>query len=268
MRHENRRSIITITTDFGNTDHYVGAMKGVILSINPGAIIVDITHEVEHYNIFQAAFVIRNIMDYFPENTVHLVVVDPGVGSNRRPIAVEAYGSIFVGPDNGIFSFVYSESEEYRVFEIENADYMHKSVSNTFHGRDIFAPAAAKLSMTNAIDEIGREVIDPVTCGLDKPIVSDRKIFGSILYVDSFGNLVTNISSDLVSGIPTIRIGERTIYGVSQSYSESKKGEILAIKGSSGFIEISVNQGRASDYFEIKNLKIEILILEKSKLPK
>jgi hypothetical protein len=239
--------IITLATDFGLKDHYVGAMKGVILSINPDAILTDITHEIPPHSIFDAAFTLMNFYRYFPVGTIHVVVVDPGVGGKRKPIAVEADGNFFVGPDNGVFTFVYRLSKRYRAYKITDSKYVLSRISNTFHGRDIFAPAAAHLSLGVPVEDLGKKVGKPVTLEIKEPVVRGEEIIGEFIHVDSFGNLVTNIPSNLIKGKSKIHIGRRVVEGVSKSYSDVSKGELLAIIGSSGFLEISMNQGRASD---------------------
>lgn len=241
------KRIVTITTDFGLEDHYVGAMKGAILSINPDARIIDISHEIPPHDIFKGAFTLRNFYRYFPKGTIHVAVVDPGVGSQRKPIAVEADGAIFVGPDNGVFSFIYRGSKSVKVFEITNSKYMLSDVSFTFHGRDIFAPAAAHLSLGVSVEDLGKRVRKPVELPIKEPEVRKNEIIGEFIYLDSFGNLVTNIPSDLLKHESTIFIGKRVIKGISKSYADVSIGKLVAVLGSSGFLEISVNQGRACD---------------------
>lgn len=251
--------IITLTTDFGLKDHYVGTMKGVILSINPDAVITDITHEIPPYDIFNAAFALRNFYRYFPEGTVHVVIVDPGVGSKRKPVVIEADKNIFVGPDNGVFTFVCREAKAVRVFEISNPRYVLADISSTFHGRDIFAPAAAHLSTGVPPDELGEKIKRPVKLPVREPEVRGNEIVGEIVYTDYFGNLVSNIPDNLIKPGSKIYVGNNIVKGVSRSYADVPKGEILAIIGSSGFLEISVNQGRASDVIDIGKGTIIVL---------
>jgi S-adenosyl-L-methionine hydrolase (adenosine-forming) len=241
------RRIITLTTDFGLKDHYVGAMKGVIVSINPDVLIIDITHEIPPQDIFKGAFTLRNFYRYFPEGTIHIVVVDPGVGSRRKPIVLEADKNIFVGPDNGVFTFICHESKSIKAFEISNPKYILSNVSSTFHGRDIFAPAAAHISLGISIEDLGRNVKKNVGLSIKEPEIQRDEIIGEFIYADSFGNLITNIPSDLIKPKSRIYIGKRIIDGISKSYADAPEGELLAIIGSSGFLEISVNRGRASD---------------------
>ena len=252
------RRIITLTTDFGLSDPHVGSMKGVIYSINPNALITDITHDIPSHDVFKAAFILRNFIPYFPEETINLVVVDPGVGSSRRAIAVEADNKYFVGPDNGVFTFVYMDANSYAVFEITDPKYMLKNISSTFHGRDIFAPVAGHISIGVSIKDLGKEVTDPVKIHIKEPEVSSDEIIGEVVYVDSFGNLITNISGKLVNSGSQIYIDDIFIESVSKSYSDVPEGELLAIIGSSGFLELSVNQGRASELINAKTSKIRI----------
>jgi S-adenosyl-L-methionine hydrolase (adenosine-forming) len=251
-------SIITLTTDFGLNDHYTGVMKGVILGINPAAEIVDITHTIDSYNIVEAAFRLMSFYSYFPEGAVHVVVVDPGVGGERKSIAVEAGGYFFVGPDNGVFSLIYENINPRRIVEITNPKYMFKSVSNTFHGRDIFAPAAAYISSGLKLRKLGSEVTSPELLNIPKPSVEDNEISGEIIYSDHFGNLVTNIPGKLVDKDSKVRIGRARIDRISESYSDEAKGELLAIIGSTGLLEISVNQGSAKEFFKMKLPSIRV----------
>lgn len=244
-------NIITLTTDFGLKDHYVGAMKGVMLSVNENASPVDVTHCIDSHDIRAASFVVGNSYRYFPEKTVHLVVVDPGVGSERRPLAVLADGHFFVGPDNGVFSSVIRSCEDFSAREIKNSDYFLKEISSTFHGRDIFAPVAAHLSLGVSFSEIGPQIQDPEVFPSDGYSINGNEIRGTVVYTDKFGNLVTSIPTEAVgSGAGAlVTVGGKQVAGISESYSSVEPGEILAVGGSCGYIEISVNQGRACDIF-------------------
>ncbi|MGH7885453.1 MAG: SAM hydrolase/SAM-dependent halogenase family protein [Thermodesulfobacteriota bacterium] len=252
------KRIITVTTDFGVKDQYVGVMKGVILSINCDAVIVDITHDIEPHSIVPAALIIKNSYKYFPEKSIHLVVVDPGVGSARRAIAASCNNHFFVGPDNGVFSLVFKESSDLKVFELENKNYFLEDVSSTFHGRDIFSPAAAHLSNGVSISKFGKKIKDPVTLFVKDYVIDNKLIRGEVIYKDSFGNLITNIPSRLVNKDSEIRINDILIEGISQYYSSVSEGSLLAIKGSTGNLEISVNKGSAFKFFNIDNLEIFI----------
>ncbi len=246
--------IITLTSDFGLADHYVGSMKGVILGINSDVVIVDISHEIPKYDIVRAALLIGNFYAYFPKDTIHVVVVDPGVGSERKPIAIESEQGIFVGPDNGVFSLILEQ--ECSVYDISNPDFMLKDISSTFHGRDIFAPAAAHLSRGADINQIGGELSSPKLISINKPQVLESEIIGEVIYKDSFGNLITNIPGEMINEESQIIIDDHIIDTVASSYNDVSRGEVLAIIGSSGFLEIAVNQGSASEH--IKSDKVTV----------
>lgn len=248
--------IITLSTDFGLADHYVGSMKGAILDINPESSIVDITHEIPKYDITKAAFIIQNFYKYFPEDAIHVVVVDPGVGSERKPIIVETDQGTLIGPDNGVFSCVLEESGSSRVFEISSREHMLEDLSSTFHGRDIFAPVAAHLSLGVDVNELGKIFSSPTLLNLGKPQILDNEVVGEVIYEDSFGNLITNIPGDILERTSKIDLDGTIISSISSSYQDVSKGELLAIVGSSGLLEISVNQGSASKI--IKGRKITV----------
>jgi len=253
-------AIITLTTDFGIDDAYVAAMKGVILDINPGATIVDISHSIEPQDIRQGAFVFSTAYTYFPQDTVHLVVVDPGVGGPRRAIILETANAIFVAPDNGVLSYVVQASTRKRIsratlmklppelqaFEITNSKYWHHPVSSTFHGRDIFAPVAAHISLGKPLNELGRAITSVNVFPLPRPQPdADGNLIGHVLHIDRFGNLITDITSqDLPSGKFRIEIAGRRIASLSQSYEPAQ--ELLALIGSSGRLEIALKGGCAS----------------------
>ncbi len=254
------RRIVTLTTDFGIKDHYVGAMKGVMLTINPDILIVDITHQIPPQDIFSGAFTLRNFYRYFPEGTIHVAVIDPGVGTRRKPIALEVGGYIFIGPDNGVFTFVCRESKSIRAFEISNPKYVLPNVSHTFHGRDIFAPAAAHISLGTSLEGLGERVKKPVMISVKEPEIRSGEIIGEFIYTDSFGNLISNIPAKLIKTRSRIYVGKRVINGISKSYADGRKGELIAIIGSSGLLEISVNQGRAYDVIRNNGKKSEGLM--------
>ena len=250
------KQIITLTTDFGDQDHYAGSMKGVILGINAGVIIVDITHKIQRHDIFKAAFTVRGFYSYFPDDAIHVVVVDPGVGGDRRPIVVETGHGVFVGPDNGVFTLLMDNCDKFNVYEVTNDEYMLNNVSNTFHGRDIFAPVAAHLSSGIEPKELGNPIKAPFKLRIKQPVVSDTEIIGNVIYTDSFGNLITNISSDLVDGYSKVKIGDIIVDTVAKSYQNVAKGELIAIIGSSGFLEIAVNQGSAADIIKDDEIRV------------
>ena len=249
--------VITLMTDFGTNDHFVGVMKGVILNINPKVQIVDITHAVPPQDIHGAAFLINSTYRYFPDGTIHVVVVDPGVGSRRRAIICQTDTAYFVCPDNGVLSYILSGNTTHRVVALDNTSYRLSEVSNTFHGRDIFAPAAAHLSRGVSLSQFGDAVNNVVRLPIQIPQVTKTAMVGSVIWVDHFGNLITNLTSDMLESFGVensfvIRAGKAEICRLNCSYAESKKSECLAIIGSSGYLEISVNQESAAQVLGLK----------------
>lgn len=243
--------IITLTTDYGTSDHLVGVMKGVMLKINPDAIFVDISHGVMPFDILDGALTIGQAYNHFPPKTIHVVVVDPGVGSQRRPILVTGDQHYFVAPDNGVLSMVYEREPKVTVRHIIAEHYFLNPLSTTFHGRDVFAPVAAWLSKNWQTPSFGEEVSDYVRFTLPKPKVAGSTIRGVVLKVDNFGNLITNLTPEDVPQVVTggnfkITAGSREIDKMSQNYAQGAPGELLAVIGSSGFLEISVNKGNAA----------------------
>jgi hypothetical protein len=241
--------LITFTTDFGTADHFVGAMKGVILGIAPRVQMVDITHEIEPYSVNEAAFVIAQAWRYFPKRTVHVVVIDPGVGSARRPILVEAGGQFFIAPDNGVLSMIY-DSSPHKARVISNPKVMNKVISRTFHGRDVFAPAAAHLVRGVAPAKFGKLIQDYVRSStFQARQVSRNKYSGAILKVDRFGNLITNLHIDNFPGVKTrpfeLRAGLERIHRLALTFAETAIGDLFVIVGSSGYLEIAANQSSA-----------------------
>ncbi len=235
--------IVTLCTDFGNKEPYAGIMKGVILTIDPSARIVDITHEIEPQDIREAAFVVNDYRGYFPSGTVHIAVVDPTVGSSRRPVVICREGHFFVGPDNGTFSLIVDETSE--IYSIENRDYMLDKVSPTFHGRDVFAPVAARLSQGLAPGVLGTRITDPIMLSGIHPVITDDILTGDIVRFDRFGNAITNIAREkfesFVKDRPYgINVGELSFASLNRSYYE---GEYICLTGSSGYIEFGIFQG-------------------------
>jgi S-adenosylmethionine hydrolase len=253
--------ILTLTTDFGASDHYVGTMKGVILSICPRAQIVDICHEVTPFEISEGAYTIAQAYPFFPPRTVHVVVVDPGVGTKRRPILVEAAGQYFIGPDNGVLSMVYAR-EKHKVRLIANDRYFRQPVSATFHGRDIFAPVAAHLAAGVAPSRIGKAIQDYIQADFAKPRRDSKGAWiGSILKIDHFGNIVTNFHSrDFPGTPPTLTIGRHKISLLVQAYADAEPGKLFLIVGSSGYLEVSVNQGSAAEKIRCKTGARAVLV--------
>ena len=261
--------IITLTTDFGTSDVYVGVMKGVILSINPDVEIIDITHSVSPQDIYEAAFTIRAAYRYFPKDTIHVVVVDPGVGSERQPIVCQTDIAYFVCANNGVLSRVLQDIETddtntSKSVVIENPSYILPQVSNTFHGRDIFSPVAAHLSLGVALSQFGTPIQDLVRFTV--PIIQtiDNTLTGQIIKIDSFGNLITNISEDTLTAFLLstsndaeavdfeILAGNTPITRLNSFYAESEAGEPLAIIGSFGLLEIAINLGNAETVLGMK----------------
>ena len=242
--------ILTLTTDFGLSDHYVGTMKGVILGICPPAQLVDISHHVTPFEIAEGAYLIAQAYRYFPRKTVHLVVVDPGVGSARRPILMEAAGQYFVAPDNGVLSMVFSR-EKHKIRLISNDRYFLHPVSRTFHGRDIFAPVAAHLAAGVAPARIGKLISDYLRPGFEKPQRTGKHTWlGRILKIDHFGNIVTNFHVDDFPDLErrdfSMAIGAVETGSLLHTYAECASGEMFVIAGSSGYLEVSVSQGSAA----------------------
>lgn len=246
---------ITLLTDYGTRDHFVGSMKGVIHSINPQTSVIDISHEVAPQDIMEAAFLIRSCYSYFPTATIHVVVVDPSVGSSRKPILVSTENYFFIAPDNGVLSLIYEVEPPTQVVEITSEHYMLAEVSKTFHGRDVFAPVAAWLSKGVDILNFGESMEQYVRLSLPKSrTTAEGQLKGIILHVDRFGNLISNIShSDFLAAREkapgdkfVVSIGNREIQGLKEYYSESQKGDLLALFGSTKYLEIAQNQGSAA----------------------
>jgi S-adenosyl-L-methionine hydrolase (adenosine-forming) len=240
--------IVTLTTDFGLADHFVGVVKGVILGICPQAQIVDISHEVTPFATAEGAYLIAQAYPYFPKNTVHLVVVDPGVGSTRRPILMEAAQQYFVAPDNGVLGMIYPR-EKHQVRAITNCEAFLQPVSHTFHGRDIFAPVAAHLAAGAAPATLGKKITDYRQPPFAMPKPAGRHRWrGFVLRIDRFGNIVTNFVASDFPDLQNfeIKIGRRRVRTLATSYANGGPAELFAIVGSSGYLEISVNQASAA----------------------
>ena len=258
--------IITLITDFGEEVGYAGIMKGVILSINPGCQIIDITHHISPQDREEAAFVLKSAHRFFPQETIHLVVVDPGVGSERKPIIVETARNWFIGPDNGVFSLIFSEDQQKRVWEITNDRYFLSPVSPTFHGRDIFAPVAAHLSSGVSIHELGKELKDFVHLEGLEPEVHQDMLKGRIVFIDHFGNLVSNISHTLFTKAVgknsfQITVGNQVLGGIYPTYADAEDGEVFALFGSSQQLEISVRNGNCQKLLNVtKGLQVSVQV--------
>jgi len=246
------RPIITLTTDFGTGDYFVGAMKGVILSINPEVEIVDISHNVLPHDVLDGALTIGQAYKYFPAKTIHVVVVDPGVGSSRRPLLIAGDQHYFIGPDNGVFSSVYEQSEALHVWNVISEHYFRQPVSNTFHGRDIFAPVAAWLTKSWQTSAFGESITDFVRFAMPKPKVNGNIVKGVVLRVDHFGNLITNLTPADVPALATangkftIKAGNARITKLVSTFSQAAPGEAVGVIGSTGYLEIAMNKANAS----------------------
>src|SRR5215831_10018105 len=243
------RPLIALLTDFGLRDHYVGTMKGVMLGICPEASLVDISHDVAPQDVLGAALELASAYSYFPPGTIFLVVVDPGVGSTRRGIAVEAAGYRFVAPDNGVLSIVLDRSPFTCAVELTTAQYARPTISKTFEGRDRFGPAAAWLGRGVEVTALGRPVSSLVRLEVPQPRATGAGIDGEVLRVDRFGNLVTNIDRATLgklSGAITAHIGSHVIPRIVNAYAEAKAGELCALVGSSDYLELAVNGGSAA----------------------
>ena len=264
-------SVITLLTDFGLQDEYVGVMKGVMLSINPTAALVDITHQIDNQDVVQAAFVIHGTYHFFPDGSVHLVVVDPGVGTERSVLAMEAGGHFFIAPDNGVLSLLIEKVQPVTLFRLTEEDFYRRPVSATFHGRDIMAPVAAHVSKGVALGKIGVPV-DPaeVVCleRLAARMTPDGRVEGRVIAVDGFGNLITSIDSATLTqafghepahGVQ-IKIGQQSISGLSSTYANVDAGNLLALIGSRGYLEIAVNRGSAARRLKAKKGDVVLLI--------
>ncbi len=259
---------IALLTDFGLQDTYVGVMKGVIRGICPEASVIDLTHAIAPQNIRQGAFALLSAYYYFPACTIFLVVVDPGVGSERRPVAVQAGSYIFVAPDNGVLGYTLAEIGAYQAVELNNPGYRKTVVSGTFHGRDIFAPAAAHLAGGVPLDNLG--TILPTLSDFSPPqlALTADGVTGEVMHIDHFGNVITSIgmldwvterrlklAARFGSSLPQtefdgtkveLELNNQVFYGIRRTYSESLPGEALAIVGSSGFLEVAINQGHCA----------------------
>jgi len=266
--------LVTLTTDFGAADGYVGMMKGVMLGIVPDVCLVDISHQLPAQDVRRAAYVIYSAYAFFPPHAVHMVVVDPGVGSARKPIALRTPAGAFVGPDNGVFSYVMAREPVEALVELADPRYRLPQVSHTFHGRDLFSPAAAHLAAGVPITDLGPSLHAPVTLSLPRLDVAGDEITGEVLHVDRFGNVVTSIGQlvwdarDLwlepafgeaeagervrfEAAEAVVVVAGREIPGVRCTYADVEAGSVLALVGSSGYLELAVRQGSAARRLEL-----------------
>lgn len=259
--------LITLLTDFGDRDAFVASMKGVILTINPHATLVDLSHHVPPHSIEEAAYLLKSCYRYFPEGTVHVAVVDPGVGSARRPLIAKSERYFFLAPDNGLLTHILADNSEMEVREIENEDYLLTSPGHTFDGRDLFAPAAAWLTTQQPFASFGRLIDDYKTFTLTQPRWEETVLVGEIVHVDRFGNLISNLTPQHLEEVcvavkrrqPFIRIGERIIEGLVVSYSEGTAEQPSALINSDGRLEIFVREASASDLLQTRRgARIEV----------
>ncbi|MFN2285322.1 MAG: S-adenosyl-l-methionine hydroxide adenosyltransferase family protein [Anaerolineae bacterium] len=263
--------LITITTDFGTRDGYVGTMKGVIAGIAPDVPCIDITQEIPPQDVRSAAYVLWTALPYFPLESVHVVVVDPGVGTARRPIAARTPWGMLVGPDNGVFSYVWEAAPPTMIVELANPAYRNVAVSNTFHGRDIFSPAGAHLARGVPLAELGPEIENPVRLPTPVFTVSESTITGEVIYIDHFGNVITSIGrlvwdgallsldpvfGDVPAGIVNaarvrVLVGGRDLGPIRHTYGEVSLGEPLALVGSEGMLELAINHGHGAQALDL-----------------
>ena len=254
--------MITLTSDFGLKDSYVAEMKGVILTINPNANIIDITHDVEKFNIRMGAFMLASAAPYFPKGTVHLAVVDPGVGTERRAILVQTKQGFFVGPDNGVLILAAQNQGIEHIYELTNPKFMLPKVSSTFHGRDIFAPAAAYLDRGVKPSEFGPEIPMLVIPEFSNVKRRNGSLLGEVMHVDGFGNIITNISQKEIDHAKevNVKLQNHTLnLAFAKTYAQAKPQQPIALIGSHGFLEIALNQDSAAEKFQVKaEDKIEV----------
>lgn len=264
--------IITLTTDFGDKDGYAGVMKGVVLGICPQAVIIDITHRIDPQDVVQAGFIIRSSYRYFPKDTVHVVVVDPGVGTGRAVVAFESAGHYFIGPDNGVLSLVRDDAKIRWLVAVDNPDLFLHPISDTFHGRDIFAPVAAHLLNGVSPDRLGSPMNpdDMVNLDYQAPETNENgDLVGTIINVDRFGNLITDIDGKRIEMLRrrypgrtlTIMVGNQRIKGLATIYQDRLVGNFVTYIGSRDFLEIAVNQGNAASRLGIgkgESIKVSI----------
>jgi hypothetical protein len=244
--------IVTLTTDYGTNDHLVGVLKGVILKINPEVTIIDITHAVTAFDLLDGALAIASAYAYFPPRTIHVVVVDPGVGTERRPLLVTGQNQYFIAPDNGVLSGLYEKEQNFTVRHLTSEHYFLQPVSKTFHGRDIFAPSAGWLSKHWQPASMGEEIKDFKRFAMPRPKEAEGLLKGVVLKVDGFGNLITNIRAEDLSaeaaqkGEVKLQVGTHPVTKLVPTFATGNAGEPVAYVGSSGYLEIAVNKGNAA----------------------
>ncbi|MFG0328653.1 MAG: S-adenosyl-l-methionine hydroxide adenosyltransferase family protein [Phycisphaerales bacterium] len=265
--------IITLTTDFGWSDTYVGVMKGVILGLCREARIVDLTHEIAPQNVLGGAIAIESSLRYFPEGTIHVGVVDPGVGTERAAVAIETDQSILVGPDNGLFSFALTAQSLKRAVRLTNRQYFRPSVSDTFHGRDVFAPVAAHLANGVALADLGEPLDDLTTLLAPEPVYAANRIESHVLHVDRFGNLITDLRVEEFdswrrrAGVHRVRVSAagHSLGAVQRTFADAPPGDPLAYFGSGGRLELAVSAGSAHEFLELDVGDSVLVIADDSK---
>jgi hypothetical protein len=266
-----RNPIITLTTDFGTNDHFIGTMKGVILSIEPDAQIIDICHAVQAFDVLDGALTISQAYSYFPTGTIHMVVVDPGVGTARRPLIVSSDRHHFVAPDNGVLSLIYQREQRLSARHVTGEHYFLQPVSNTFHARDVFSPVAAYLAKGVDPEKFGEAVTDFVRFSAPKPkAANENTLRGVVLKVDRFGNLITNITPQDAPmlfgenpGAFKIVVGQREIREIKEAYALGAPGEVFGILGSMGYLEVAANRGSAAQLLGVgKGTDVNIVLGE------
>ncbi len=250
--------IITLMTDFGLKDPYVAELKAVVLSVCPSAILVDVTHEVDKFDTRMGAYILASAAPYFPEGTVHVAVVDPGVGTKRRPIIIQTARGFYVGPDNGVLALAAERQGVKKMYEITSRRLMLPHVSSTFHGRDIFAPAAAHLANGIPPEDFGHEISETVKPSFAKVTLKEGTLVGEVLHVDGFGNIITNIHAKNLMGFREgflqVELAHHKLeLKLSKSYAEAKPLDPIALIGSHDYLEIALNQGNAAAKFQAKS---------------
>ncbi len=252
-----KKPIITLLTDFGTKDHYVASMKGTILNINPRCTLIDITHHIPPHDIKEGAFLLASTYAAFPKGTIHLSVIDPDVGGPRKPILLVTQNYFFVGPDNGLFTLALKKEKVRKAITLTQSKYFLSPLSRTFHGRDIFAPVAAHLSLDVKPEAFGLHLDAWTAVDFDKPRIRNKGLKGEILHVDAFGNLITSIDEKQLFHFVddrsfVVQVGRRTIHDLKKGYWEGKRNELMALIGSGGFLEISVKEGSAQEMLKAK----------------
>ena len=255
--------VVALLSDFGLRDGYVAQMKGTILDLCPNAVITDISHDVERHNIPMGSFLLETTVPYFPKGTIHVAVVDPGVGSARKAIVIECNAGLLIGPDNGLMARASEKLGLKSIYEIREKEFQRTSVSSTFHGRDVFAYAAGLIASGRRPEEVGPRISKPEKLPLSSPMLSGRKLTCHVLYVDAFGNVVTDVEEKMVRKIPwksgesvQITSGSRKLQAQCvRSYYEVDKGAMAVLVGSQGYLEVAVREGNAKDKLDVRPLE-------------